>query len=87
MIFNWRPIDYMSFNVARQCDTSVGRLLIKPGRPMTRKYVVRVAGRVVSRFETSMSSAVMRAEAEARKRAARAADLEPEMAYMPSARR
>lgn len=73
MIFNWRPIDDMGFNIARQCDTHVGRLIIKPSRPMSRKFVVRVAGRVVSRFETSMSAAVMRAETEARKRATRMA--------------
>lgn len=68
MYFNWQPVEGYSFQTARQCVTPVGLVLIKPTRHLARKFVVRVAGRVVSRYESSISAAIMRAETEVEKR-------------------
>ena len=68
MEFDWQPVEGMAYNLARHCDTPLGRVLIKQTRPGSRKYVVRIAGEVISRYEANITSAIMRAETEVQKR-------------------
>lgn len=63
MSFDWKPLEGYAYNLARQCDTEFGRIIIKPTRPNARKFVVKIGGETISRYEASVSSAMLRAEA------------------------
>lgn len=63
MKFEWRPVDGFAYNLARQCDTSIGRLTVKRGRGHTsRSYLVRLEKEVLSSHEPSLPAAMFTAE-------------------------
>jgi hypothetical protein len=62
MKFTWQSVEGLAYNLARQCDTPVGKVLVKQTRPGSRKFVVRIGHEVVSRFERNMETAMAVAE-------------------------
>jgi hypothetical protein len=64
MDFDWQPVEGLAYNLARQCDTPVGRVLIKQTRPGARKFLVRIGHDVISRYEPNLATAMMKAEEE-----------------------
>lgn len=66
--FEWHPVEGLAYNLARQCDTPVGRVLIKQTRPGARKFLVRIGHDVISRYEPSVAEAIQKAEIEVQQR-------------------
>ena len=67
-MFKWQPVEGLAYNLARQSDTPVGKVIVKQTRPGSRKFVVRIGHEVVSRFESSIAQGMAVAEAEVEKR-------------------
>lgn len=65
---DWHPVEGLAYNLARQCDSPVGRVLIKQTRPGARKFLVRIGHDVVSRYEPSVAEAMQKAETEIQQR-------------------
>lgn len=62
LTYDWQPLEGLAFRAARQCDTEIGKCVVKQRRPGQRRWVAWVRGEVIGRDYGNIEAAMAHCE-------------------------